>query len=329
MNDQWPVTLNDLEAAAQVIGITLPTTSGSITWPLLSERCGCEVWVKHENHLPTGAFKVRGGLVYMDWLSSTHPGVKGVIAATRGNHGQSVAFAAAAKGLDATVVVPHGNSVGKNCAMKAYGADLIEYGHDFTEAFEHAQKIADEKNLHFVPSFDWKLVHGVGTAGLEFLRAVENLDTIYLPIGLGSGICGMIAARKALGFEDKTEIVGVVAEQANAYSQSFTSGQVVETKSANTIADGVSCRIPDARAVEVINTHVSRIVEVCEEEIHYAMRHYFTDTHQIAEGAAALPLAALLKEKKQAAGKRIGLVLTGGNVDATVYQKILKMPHPL
>ena len=329
MNDQWPVTLNDLEAAARVIGTTLPTTSGSITWPLLSERCGCEVWVKHENHLPTGAFKVRGGLVYMDWLSTAHAGVNGVIAATRGNHGQSVAFAAATKGLKATVVVPHGNSVEKNCAMNAYGADLIEYGHDFTEALEHAQKIAEENNLHFVPSFDWKLVHGVGTAGLEFLRAVENLDTIYLPIGLGSGICGMVAARKALGFEDKTEIVGVVAEQANAYSQSFTAGHVVETHSANTMADGVSCRIPDARAVEVINANVSRIVEVCEEEIQCAMRHYFTDTHQVTEGAGALPLAALLKEKKQVAGKRIGLVLTGGNIDASVYQGILNMPHAM
>ncbi len=324
MNDLWPITLNDLQTAAQVIGETMPTTSSAISWPLLSERAGCEVWVKHENHLPTGAFKVRGGLVYMNWLSSAHPEVKGVIAATRGNHGQSVAFAAAAKGLAATVVVPHGNSMEKNRAMKAYGADLIEYGYDFTEAFQQAQKLAEEQHLHFVPSFDWKLVHGVGTAGLEFLRAAENLATIYLPIGLGSGICGMIAARKALGLEEKTEIVGVVAEQANAYSQSFVAGHVVETESANTMADGVSCRIPDACAVEIINTHVSRIVEVTEVEIQSAMCHYFTDTHQVAEGAAALPLAALLKEKDQMANKRIGLVLTGGNVDAEIYQEILK-----
>jgi len=183
--------------------------------------------------------------------------------------------------------------------MRAYGAELIEHGHDFADALDHAQDLALEKNLHFVPSFDWKLVHGVGTAGLEFLRAVEDLDIIYVPIGLGSGICGMIAARMALGLEKKTEIVGVVAAQANAYAQSFTAGQVVETDSANTMADGVSCRIPDARSVEVINAHVSRIVEVSEEKIKSAMGHYFTDCHQVAEGAAALPLAALLQEKAQ------------------------------
>ncbi len=325
MNDQWPVTLEDLETAAQVIQRTLPTTSSAISWPLLSQRCGCEVWVKHENHLPTGAFKVRGGLVYMDWLSSAHPEVKGVIAATRGNHGQSVAFAAAAKGLNASVVVPHDNSVEKNRAMQAYGAELIEHGHDFADAFDHAQNIAVEKNLHFVPSFDWKLVHGVGTAGLEFLRAIKHLDTIYVPIGLGSGICGMIAARKALGLEEKTEIVGIVAAQANAYAQSFAAGQPVETDSAHTIADGVSCRIPDPRAVEVINANVSRIVEVSEEQIKTAMLHYFTGSHQVAEGAAALPLAALLKEKDQSSGKRIGLILSGGNVDASTYQAIINL----
>lgn len=325
MNDSWPVTTSDLAAAANVIQRTLPTTTSAISWPLLSQRCGGEVWVKHENHLPTGAFKVRGGLVYMDWLSSAHPEVTGVIAATRGNHGQSVAFAAAAKGLSASVVVPHGNSVEKNRAMQAYGAELIEHGHDFAEAFDHAQKIALEKNLHFVPSFDWKLVHGVGTAGLEFLRAVENLDTIYLPIGLGSGICGMIAARKALGLEEKTEIVGVVAQQANAYCLSFAAGHTVETQTAQTIADGVSCRIPDPRAVEVINANVSRIVEVSEDEIQSAMCHYFTDTHQVAEGAAALPLAALIKEKKQSSRKRIGLILSGGNVDASTYQAIINL----
>jgi len=324
MNDLWPVTLNDLEIAAQVIEQTLPTTTATISWPLLSERCGCEVWVKHENHLPTEAFKVRGGLVYMDWLTSTYPEVSGVIAATRGNHGQSVAFAATAKSLSSTVVVPHGNSVGKNRAMRAYGAELIEHGEDFADALDYAGKLSKEQDLHFVPSFDWKLVHGVGTIGLELFRSVNDLDVIYLPIGLGSGICGMIAARKALGMEEKTELVGVVAELANAYAKSFAAGHVVETDSANTMADGVSCRIPDPRAVEVINTHVSRIVEVSEEEIQNAMRHYFTDAHQVAEGAGAIPLAALLKEKDQIGGKRIGLVLSGGNVDAPVYAEILK-----
>ena len=261
----------------------------------------------------------------MNWLSATHPDVTRVIAATRGNHGQSVAFAAATKNLKATIVVPHENSVEKNRAMLAYGADLIEYGQDFADALEHSKKLAEEQNLHFVPSFDWKLVHGVGTGGLELFRSVDSLDVIYLPIGLGSGICGMIAARQALGLEEKTELVGVVAELANAYALSFAAGHVVETQSADTIADGVSCRIPDERSVEVINAHVSHIIEVSEEEIQNAMRHYFTDAHQVIEGAGALPLAALLKEKDQAAGKRVGLVLSGGNVDAEAYAKILQI----
>lgn len=321
MKDQWPITREELESAARIIARTIPTTSPATHWPLLSQRCACDVWVKHENHLPTGAFKVRGGLVYMDWLAETHPEVKGVIAATRGNHGQSIAFAAAAKGLSSTVVVPFGNSREKNRAMQAYGAELIEHGADFADSLEYARELSEKRKLHFVPSFDWKLVCGVGTAGLEFLTAVKNLDTIYLPIGLGSGICGMIAARKALGLESQTEIVGVVAAEAPAYARSFAAGQVVETGSANTMADGVACRIPDPRAVEVINANVSRIVEISEAGICSAMRHYFTDTHQVAEGAGALALAALLKEKPE--NKRVGLILSGGNVDASIYQGIL------
>ncbi len=321
MKNQWPITREEIESAARIIAKTIPTTSPAIHWPLLSERSRCDVWVKHENHLPTGAFKVRGGLVYMDWLTETHPDVRGIIAATRGNHGQSIAFAAAAKGLSSTVVVPFGNSREKNRAMKAYGAELIEHGDDFVDSLEYARELSVKRNLHFVPSFDWKLVCGVATAGLEFLSAVKELDTIYLPIGLGSGICGMIAARKALGLEAKTEIVGVVAAEAPAYAKSFAAGQVVETESANTMADGVACRIPDPRAVEVINANVSRLVEVPEAEIRSAMGKYFTDTHQVAEGAGALTLAALLKEKAE--NKRVGLVLSGGNVDASIYQEIL------
>ena len=166
--------------------------------PLLAQALDCEVWVKHENHLPTGAFKVRGGLVYMDWLSSRHPDKKEIIAATRGNHGQSIAFSAAEKGLKASIVVPHGNSVEKNRAMQAYGAQLIEHGQDFADALEHAACLAGQHNLHLVPSFDWKLVQGVGTCGLEFLRHVASLDTIYLPIGLGSGICGIRRCSRSL-----------------------------------------------------------------------------------------------------------------------------------
>lgn len=319
------LTLESIESAAELIYRTLLPTP-QLSWPLLSERCGCEVWVKHENDLPTGAFKVRGGLVYHDWLRRAHPDAEGVVAATRGNHGQSVGFAARAHGLSATIVIPQGNSPEKNRAMRAYGVDLIEHGDDFNEALDFAMEVAEERGLHMVPSFDWKLVSGVASYGLELFRGTPDLDRVYVPIGLGSGICGVLAAREALGL--KTEIVGVVSERAPAYAESFAAGHAVAgTGVPDTVADGVACRIPNEAALEAIRKGVSRVITVPEAAIFEAMGHYFSDCHQVAEGAGAIPLAAALSDEEcgRNSGKRIGLVLSGGNVDAAIYRQVLEL----
>jgi threonine dehydratase len=308
-----------IEAAADLVHGAIGS-SPQISWPLLSQRIGLETWVKHENHLPTGAFKVRGGLTYIDHLRREQPGVRGVIAATRGNHGQSVAFAARQFGLPSVVVVPHGNSRSKNAAMRAYGAELIETGHDFQATYEATQAIAEERKLHFVRSFHPALVEGVATYGWELLRAVPDLATVYVPIGLGSGICGTILARDQLGM--KTEIVGVVADNAAAYALSFEAKRPISTNSADTIADGVACRVPAEDALEAIWRGAARVVRVSEDEIKAAMRIYFADTHNVAEGAGATPLAAALKDKERQPGK-VGLILSGGNADTDVYAQVL------
>ncbi|MEM7226285.1 MAG: threonine dehydratase [Pseudomonadota bacterium] len=313
-------TLDDLEAAARLIAPYVPPTPQHC-WPLLAQRAGCEVWVKHENHTPIGAFKVRGGLVYLEHLKREHPEATGVIAATRGNHGQSIACAAGHLGLSAAIVVPEGNSREKNAAMAAQGGQLEVHGHDFQAALEHARARAATEGLVMVESFHPKLVEGVASYSLELLRAVPDLDALYVPIGLGSGICGALAARDALG--RKTQIIGVVAENAPCYALSFTAGQPVSTNGADTFADGVACRVPVAEAVAAINGGVERIVQVGEGEMKAAMRAYFTDTHNVAEGAGAAPLAALLKEQDAMAGKTVGLVLSGGNIDRERYLEIL------
>jgi len=316
-------SLSEIEEAAGVVAGRLGATP-LVPWPLLAERCGCEVWVKHENHLPTGAFKVRGGLVYLERLLRESPEVPGIVAATRGNHGQSVAFSAGDRGLPATVVVPRGNSPEKNRAMRAFGAELVEHGRDFAEALEHAAALAESMGRHFVPSFHPALVAGVATYALELFRAAPPLDRVYVPIGLGSGICGVLAARDALGIE--VEVVGVVAERAPTYARSFAAGRPLPSEAPpETIADGVACRVPDADALEAILRGAARVLAVPEGGIRAAMRHYFTDTHQLAEGAAALPLAgALLPEEREAnRGGRIALVHSGGNVDAPVFAEVL------
>jgi threonine dehydratase len=313
------ISLSELEQAAEIVHETLAPTP-AIAWPLLAERCGCDVVVKHENHLPTGAFKLRGGLVYGRELAKREPGVRTLVAATRGNHGQSVAFAARAAGLAARIVVPHGNSPAKNAAMRGWGAALIEHGADFSAALERARELAAAPGLHFVPSFDRTLVRGVASWALELFGQVDALDLLYVPIGLGSGICGAVAARDALGL--RTRIVGAVAEQAPAYALSYERGEVV-TAPADTIADGVAVRVPDAEALREIRRGVERVVTVPEAEIRAAMRHYFTDTHNVAEGAAAAALAAILREREATRGRRVGVVLTGGNVDADVFAAAL------
>ncbi len=311
-------TRSELEDAAEVVHRVLDPTP-QIAWPLLGARCGAEVWVKHENHLPTGAFKVRGGLVYLDSLRDAElPG--GVVAATRGNHGQSIAFAASRTGLASTVVVPHGNSAAKNRAMEAYGATLVEHGVDFQEALEHARGLAED-GLHLVPSFHPLLVRGVGSYGLELFGARPDLDTVYVPIGLGSGICGVLAARDALGL--RCDVVGVVAEQAPAYALSVEAGAPVETAVPDTFADGLAVRVPNAAALEIIAARAARIVTVSETEMREAVRIYFEDTHQVAEGAGAAALAAALQERPRNAGRRVAAVLSGGNLDAGLYAGIL------
>jgi threonine dehydratase len=313
-------SLDSLNAAADLVHAVIPPTP-QIQWPLLSERAGAHVWVKHENHTPIGAFKVRGGVVYMEELKRRDPHVTSVIAATRGNHGQSVAFAAARAGLGSVLVVPHGNGREKNAAMRALGAELVEHGSDFQEAYEHAVVLAETKRLHMVRSFDEALVRGVASYALELFQAVSDLDTVYVPIGLGSGICGTIAVRDALGLS--TEIIGVVASRAPAYAVSHAAGRPVASSVTPTIADGMAVRVPDTEALEIILKGASRIVTVHEDEIKAAMRHLFSDTHNTAEGAGAAGFAALLQEQERMRGRRVAVILSGGNVDREVFAQIL------
>jgi threonine dehydratase len=314
------LSLQDVEDAAAIVHAAMPATP-QYAWPLLARRTGAEVWVKHENHTPTGAFKVRGGLVYMDRLKREQPGIAGVVSATRGNHGQSIALAAGRVGIAATIVVPLGNSVEKNAAMRAFGAELVEEGHDFDAARVTAMRLAGERGLSMVPSFHRDLVRGVATYALEFFRATPTLDTVYVPIGLGSGICGVIAVRDVLGLS--TKVVGVVSTEAPAYALSFAAGKVVATNSADTMADGMAVRGPDAEALAMICTGAERIVQVNDAEIAIAMRAYYEDTHQLTEGAGAASLAALMQERDRQAGKRIGLILSGGNIDRPLYLRAL------
>ena len=316
----YTVTADAFAEAASMVHAIMPPTP-QFNWPLLSARAGAEVWVKHENHTPIGAFKLRGGIVHVEELLQRDPHCAGVVAATRGNHGQSVVCAAARRGIDATVVVPYGNDTSKNAAMRVQGATLIEHGEDFQEAFDYAKALADDRSLHFFPSFDRSLVRGVGTYAWEFFSKVHDLDAVFVPIGMGSGICGMIAARDALGLQ--TKVYGVVADTAPAYALSFRRREVVTTNSAATMADGLACRVPDNDALEVIWRGAEDVLRVSDSEIRMAIRHYFNDTHNIAEGAGAAPLAALLQRPDQFAGQRVGLVLSGGNIDRTVYQAIL------
>ena len=313
-------SLAELVTARELVYAHMDPTP-QLRWPLLGERCGAEVWVKHENHTPIGAFKLRGGVVYIDHLRRKQPGVTGVLTATRGNHGQSVAFAARSAGLTAVIVVPRGNSTEKNAAMRALGAELIEHGRDFQEALEFAAGEASRRHLHLVPSFHPDLSSGIASYGLELFEAVAEIDTVYVPIGQGSGICALLSARNALGVG--TKVVGVVAENAAAYAQSFAAGEPCSTDSADTIADGLACRVAVPEAVAFINENTERVVTVSEAGIRAAMRHYFTDTHNVAEGAGAAPLAALLEERDAMTGKRVALVLSGGNVDRSVFADVL------
>src|SRR4051794_22673743 len=310
--------LAELERAQEIVGAAMPPTP-THAWPLLAQRLGTSVVVKHENHTPIGAFKVRGGLTYLDRLKREQPDVPGIISATRGNHGQSLAFAAQRAGIAATIYVPHGNSVEKNRAMEAFGARLVEHGDDFQAAREESVRHGERAGLHMVPSFHRDLVLGVATYALELLRAAPDLEVLYVPIGQGSGIRGCILARDLLG--RKTEIVGVQSTEAPSYALSFAAGKVVNTNSSNTLADGMATRNPDAEALTIIRNGASRIVQVTDDQVGEAIRAYWTDTHNLAEGAGAAALAAALSEKNKLHGRRVGLILSGGNIDFDLFQR--------
>jgi len=313
-------TLAEIESATAFIDGIVPATP-QFEWPLLSARAQCELWVKHENHTPIGSFKVRGALQYFAQLGKRAPGVRGVIAATRGNFGQAIGFAARRHGIASTIVVPHGNSREKNTAMRALGGELIEHGDDFQASLEHAERLAGERSLHFVPSFHRDLVWGNAVSTLRFLRSTPLLARVYVPIGLGSGICAMIAARDALGLA--TQIVGVASERAQAIAQSFAAKRIVSSPATTRIADGMACSTPHAESLAHIVRGAERIAVVTDDEVESAMRAWFTDTHNVAEGAAGAALAAVLQDREANADQRIGVVLTGGNVDRDVFARVL------
>lgn len=314
-------SVTELEEAAALVYRSVPPTP-QYQWPLLSARCGMEVWVKHENHTPVGAFKIRGGLVYLDALRREQPPVRGVVAATRGNHGQAVGYAAAREGLRATIVVPHGNSVEKNAAMRALGVELLERGRDFQEASEAADALADARGWHRIPSFHPLLVRGAATYALELFRNAPPLDRVYVPIGLGSGICGVIAARDALRL--RTAVIGVVSSAAPAFARSLARGEVLSHEVTTEIADGMACRTPVADALTIVARGAERIVEVGDEEVQSAMRVLFADTHNVAEGAGAAATAALLGDRVREGCARAAVILSGGNVDTVKLARVLE-----
>lgn len=317
--------LSEIKDASELVWKhILPTPQ--IRWPLLNSLIGTEVWVKHENHTPIGAFKIRGGITLVDSLKKKYPTIRGVVTATRGNHGQSIARAASKADLIAKIIVPHGNSKEKNAAMRAFGAELIEYGVDFDEAKLEADRISQNEQLAFIPPFHQDLMKGVSSYALELLTAVPDLHTIYSPIGCGSGICSLIATRDALGL--KTRIVGVVSKNAPSLKLSFDSKQMIPTNSARTFADGIATRTPVSEAFEIYSKGAERIISVSEDEIAEAVRIYFKTTHNLAEGAGAAPLAALLQERDKMRGNSVGLVLTGGNIDTNWFQQILAGQTP-
>lgn len=319
------LTRADLEAAATLVHSQMQPTAQH-HWPLLSREVGAEVVVKHENHAPTGAFKVRGGITFIDWLIRTEPQSPGICTATRGNHGQSQARAATARGLRALVYVPEGNSVEKNAAMEAFGAELVVHGADFDTARVEAFRVADAEGLTVVPPFHPELVRGVATYAYELFTAHADLDTVYVPIGCGSGICGTILARDALGLA--TKVVGVVSTEANCAKRSVEAGRPIETNAARTFADGMAVRVPVAEALAIYGPGADRIVEVTDDEVAQAIRLYYRTTHNLAEGAGAAPLAALWQERSHMTGKKVATILCGGNIDTGVFQTVLSGRTP-
>ncbi len=313
-------TLEEVRAAAEVVYRLMPPTP-QYCWPLLCERLGTEVWLKHENHTPIGAFKARTAIIYTEKVLQREPGTRGLIAATRGNHGQSVALAARRNNLDCLIVVPHGNSQDKNAAMRAQGARLVVHGEDYQSALDHATKLAVELGFHLVPPYHRDILRGIATYWLELFSNVPDIDVVYVPIGMGSGICSAAAVRNALKLH--TKIVGVVSEHAPTYALSFEQRLIVEAASRTALADGLACRKGDPEALQVMLENVDHIVRVSDAEVAEAMGALFKDTHNVVEGAGAASLAAAGKEAAQLKGKRVALIATGGNVDSDVFARVL------
>ena len=313
-------SLRDIEAAAEVVYREFAPTP-QYRWALLSQRLGTDCWVKHENHTTVGAFKIRGGLTYFDALRRRGQLPRAVVSATRGNHGQSIGWAARSHGIACAIVVPQGNSAEKNAAMRALGVELIEHGEDFQASREHAQQLAQSRQAHMVPSFHTDLLSGVSTYWWEFLRAVPDMDVAYVPIGLGSGACSAIAAKLALGH--CVRIVGVVSAHATTYADSLAAGQVVPSAVSTVLADGMACRLADADALSVLRPHLDHVVKVSDEEVAAAMRAIYADTHNVAEGAGAASFAAAWQERGRLRGQVVGTVLSGSNVDASVLSGVL------
>ena len=318
-------TLDHIKQAAQLVYSQMPPTP-QYSWPIISAKVGAEVWVKHENHTPTGAFKVRGGITFIDWIKRTNPDATGICTATRGNHGQSQARAAIAAGLTAKIYVPFGNSAEKNAAMRAFGGEVIEFGDDFDIAREEAIRVAAEQGLAVVPPFHIELIRGVASYAYELFSNVPDLDTVYVPIGCGSGICSVISVRDAMGL--KTKVVGVVSTKAQTAKLSFDAGKLIETPSANTFADGMAVRIPVADAFDIYAKGAELMITVSEDEVAAAIRLYYTATHNLAEGAGAAALAALMQERDKMQGKRVGVILTGGNIDMDMFRTIMRGDVP-
>ncbi|WP_417609298.1 threonine dehydratase [Parasphingorhabdus sp.] len=319
-------SLAELRSAAERVYQEMPPTP-QYAWPLLGDRLGAEVWLKHENHTPTGAFKIRGGITFMDWLVREHPDVSGIVTATRGNHGQAQARAARAAGLQAVIVVPHRNSIEKNTAMRGFGAELIEYGEDYKEAADYAARLANERNLKLVAAFHPAIMLGVASYGLELFDAAGALDAVYVPIGNGSGICGTIAARNALGLS--TKVIGVVSDRAPAAKLGLEMGKIDAAGKADTFADGVAVRAPDEEAFALYSQHVDHIVTVDDEAVADAIRIIWQDTHNLAEGAGAVALAGMISEKERISGKRVAAILSGGNMDQPMVATVLSGQTPL
>ncbi len=313
-------TRREIESIAAGIDAVVPPTP-QYSWPLLNARAGCKLWVKHENHTAIGSFKIRGALYYIGRLLARERGVRGVIGATRGNFGQAIAFAASRHGLKSVVVVPHGNSAEKNRAMRGLGAELVEHGDDFQAALVHSEALATERGLHWMPAYHRDLAWGNAVSMLSFLRNTPPLDCAYIPIGMGSGVCALVAARDALGLS--TRVIGVASESAPGIALSFEARRVVPHPSTTRIADGMACSTPNPEALEAILRGVERIVRVSDSEAEAAMRAYFSDTHNVAEGAAGAGLAAVLQERGVLAGMSVGTVFTGGNVDAGTFARVL------